>query len=212
MRSKESIGEYLAFLSLKYEVDPDRFFYALNSAWKNQASTCGSLSIKCRSKRPQKSVLLITKGQKVCAQFSIPNEFLLERNNLIKNLRKAGTLCRHKIRKNDQATTLRIGDLRNGMKQVSLKAKVVEIAKPQHVFTRFGNYASVANALLADETGTIKLCLWNEQIGSISIGDTVQIENVNVSMFRGERQLRIGKKGTLSIAESINTLGKVNIP
>jgi replication factor A1 len=98
------------------------------------------------------------------------------------------------------------------MKQVSLKAKVVEIAKPQHVFTRFGNYASVANALLADETGTIKLCLWNEQIGSISLGDTVQIDNVNVSMFRGERQLRIGKKGTLSITETVNPFGKVNTP
>ncbi len=212
MRSKESIGEYLAFLSLKYEVDPDRFFYALNSAWKNQDSTCGSLSIKCRSKLPHKSVLLITKGQKVCAQFSIPNEFLLERNNLIKNLRKAGTLCRHKIKKNKPANLLHIGDLRNGMKQVSLKAKVVEIAKPRLVFTRFGNYASVANALIADETGTIKLCLWNEQIGSISLGDTVQIDNVNVSMFRGERQLRIGKKGTLSIMENLNPLSRVATP
>jgi len=98
------------------------------------------------------------------------------------------------------------------MKQVSLKAKVVEIAKPRLVFTRFGNYASVANALIADETGTIKLCLWNEQIGSISLGDTVQIDNVNVSMFRGERQLRIGKKGTLSIMENLNPLSRVATP
>lgn len=35
------------------------------------------------------------------------------------------------------------------MKQVNLKAKVLEIAKPTLVFTRFGNYASVANALIA---------------------------------------------------------------
>ncbi|MGB9756594.1 MAG: single-stranded DNA-binding protein, partial [Candidatus Bathyarchaeales archaeon] len=79
---------------------------------------------------------------------------------------------------------------------------VLEIAKPTLVFTRFGNYASVTNALIADETGTIKLCLWNEQIGSIAIGDTVQIENGSTSAFRGEKQLRIGRKGVLRNIET----------
>jgi replication factor A1 len=59
----------------------------------------------------------------------------------------------------------------------------------------------VANALIADDTGTIKLCLWNEQIDSVALGDTIQIENARTSMFRGERQLSIGKKGTLSSIE-----------
>jgi replication factor A1 len=59
----------------------------------------------------------------------------------------------------------------------------------------------VANALISDETGRIKLCLWNEQINSLSIGDTVQIENANISAFRGERQLRVGKKGILRIID-----------
>jgi len=94
-----------------------------------------------------------------------------------------------------------IRDLRNGMKQVNLKAKVLEVAKPVLVFTRFGNYASVANALLTDETGTIKLCLWNQQMSSIFVGATVQIENARVSTFRGEKQLRIGKNGTLSVVK-----------
>ncbi|MEM2972459.1 MAG: DNA-binding protein [Candidatus Bathyarchaeia archaeon] len=90
-----------------------------------------------------------------------------------------------------------IRDLRIGMKKVNLKAKVLEIAVLTLVFTRFGNYASVANAVIADETGTIKLCLWNEQIDAMSIGDTIQIENASTSTFRGEKQLRIGKKGIL---------------
>jgi len=204
LRNKVSIGEYLAFLSIKYEVDPDKFFYALISAGENQKSTCGNLSIKCRGKLQDKTVLLITKGPKVVAQFPIPKEFLLERNNPIKNLRKTNVLRRHLIKKNKEPHSLHIRDLRTGMKQVNLKAKVLEIARPTLVFTRFGNYASVANALIADETGTIKLCLWNEQIKSISIGATVQIENARVSMFRGERQLRIGKNGILSIVEDMN--------
>jgi replication factor A1 len=84
------------------------------------------------------------------------------------------------------------------MSQISLKAKVLEIPAAKLVFTRFGNYASVANALIGDETGSIKLCLWNEQIGSISVGDMIQLENARASTYRGERQLNIGKKGTLN--------------
>jgi replication factor A1 len=193
LRSKVSIGEYLAFLSIKYEVDPDKLFCALISAGENQKSTCGNLSIKCRSKLQDKTVLLITKGQKVVAQFPIPKEFLLERSNSIKDLISPDMVRRHLNKKNKEPRLLQIRDLRAGMKDVNLKAKVLEIARPTLVFTRFGNYASVANALIADETGTIKLCLWNEQINSISVGDSVHVENARVSMFRGEQQLRIGK-------------------
>ena len=204
MRNKVSPGEYLAFLSIKYEVDPDKLFYALISAGENQDSTCGDLSIKFRDKLKDKIVFLITKGTKVVAQFPISNEFLSEKNNPIKNLSKTNLLHRRQIRKDGVPYFVHIMDLRTGMKKVSVKARVLEIATPILVFTRFGNYASVANALIADETGAIKLCLWNEQINSVSVGDTIQIENANVSTFRGERQLRIGKRGMLSEVEEIN--------
>jgi replication factor A1 len=122
----------------------------------------------------------------------------MEQSNPLKGFRKTGLLRRQLTRKDDVPRSLRIGDLRIGMKKVNLKARILEIAKPTLVFTRFGNYASVANALIADETGTIKLCLWNEQINSVSMGDTIQIENASMATFRGEKQLRIGRKGTLS--------------
>lgn len=204
MRNKVSPGEYLAFLSIKYEVDPDKLFYALISAGENQESTCGDLSIKFRDKLRDKIVFLITKGPKVVAQFPISNEFLSEKSNPIKNFSKTNLLRRHQIKKNGAPYLVHIIDLRTGMKKISVKARVLEIARPTLVFTRFGNYASVANALIADETGTIKLCLWNEQINSVSVGGTIQIENASVSTFRGERQLRIGKKGMLSAVEEMN--------
>lgn len=204
MRNKVSVGEYLAFLSMKYEVDPDKLYYALISAGENQESTCGDLSIKFRDKLQDKVVLLITKGPKVVAQFPIPKEFLLGQINPIKNLSKTDLLRRHKIKKNDEPYFLRIIDLRTGMKKVNVKARVLEIAGPILVFTRFGNYASVANALIADETGTIKLCLWNDQINSVSVGNIIQIKNASVSTFRGERQLRIGKKGILNEVKEMN--------
>jgi hypothetical protein len=51
MRSKVSQGEYLAFLCLKYDVDPEEFFNALISAKENKKSTCRNLSIECRGKK-----------------------------------------------------------------------------------------------------------------------------------------------------------------
>jgi replication factor A1 len=84
------------------------------------------------------------------------------------------------------------------MRHVNLKAKILEVEEPNDVITRYGNRASVAKALISDETGTIKLCLWNEQIASVSAGDTVQIENAEVSSFRGEKHMSLGKTGMLS--------------
>ena len=198
MRNKASASEYLAFLTVKYEVDPDKFFDALSSAWEGQKATCNELSIQCRGKTQDEAIFLILEGSKVVAQFPISNGVLMERKNPITNLMETTMVRRQLKKKNNGLHSLPIKDLRTGMNHVSLRAKVMEIPKPKLVVTRFGNYASVVNALIADETGTIKLCLWNEQINSISNGDTIQIENARASTFRGERQLSIGKSGTLS--------------
>lgn len=198
MRSKVSVGEYLAFLSNKLEIDPDNFFSALIQAGKNRKATCGELSITCRGETKDRLVFLMVKGSKVVAQFPIAKDFLHDEKNPIKRFKKSVSCIRRVDRRNADSPPLQIKDLRVGMKQIKLKAKILEIPEPKLVFTRFGNYASVANALIADDTGTVKLCLWNEQINSVSIGDTVEIQNASMSVFRGERQLRIGKKGALN--------------
>ena len=205
MRNKASPGEYLAFLSIKYGVDSGELFYALISAGENQKSRCGNLSIEYRGKTQDKAIFLIMNDSRVVAQFPVSEEFLLEQSNPIKDFMKTDMIRRHLVKRSKGSRSLPIGDLRTGMSHVNLKARVLEIPRPKLVVTRFGNYASVANALIADETGTIKLCLWNEQINSISIGDTIQIENARTSTFRGERQLRIGKKGTLSNIEDLGS-------
>jgi replication factor A1 len=197
MRSKESHIEYLAFLSIKYSIDADEFFQALVSAVQNQKSRCGCLSMECRRKQKERVVILITKGSKVVAQFTVSTKFLQNRDNPINNIRNANTLCRRPIKKDTDPRSVQVKDLRIGMKSVNLKAEVVEIAEPKFVITRFGNYASVANALISDETGRIKLCLWNEQINSVSVGDNIQIKNAKIYAFRGERQVRVGKNGAL---------------
>jgi hypothetical protein len=200
MRHKPSIGEYLAFLSVKYEVNPEKFLYALRTA-QGHKSNCGNLSIQCRGKIKTKLIFLIKGDSEVVAQFRMDREFLLNKSNQLRNFMGTDRVRKYIAKKDRSSASRSIRDLRAGMSHVSLKAKVLEVTQPRHVVTRYGNLASLAKALIADETGKIKLCLWNEQIDSVAAGDTVQIENARTSAFRGERQLSLGKKGALNSVE-----------
>ncbi|MCJ7423280.1 OB-fold nucleic acid binding domain-containing protein [Candidatus Bathyarchaeota archaeon] len=95
---------------------------------------------------------------------------------------------------------VKVKELRDGMKRVSIEAEVTEKDETREVTSRFKDQAlKVASAVIADDTGTIKLTLWNEQIDQVSVGNTVKIENGYVTSFRGEIQLNIGKYGKLTV-------------
>jgi replication factor A1 len=81
----------------------------------------------------------------------------------------------------------------------NLRAKVLKVDEPIQFFTRLGNQGVVANALIGDETGTVQLSLWGEQIGSVSVGDIIQVLNARILAFKGMKQLRVGKKGALKV-------------
>jgi replication factor A1 len=205
VKRKKSAGEYLAFLSAKYDVDSDALFCALLSAGENGKARCGDLSIECRGKTIGKLIFLIKKGTEVVAQLPVSESFLAHEGNPIRNFMEADLVRKHTARKNKSPASYLIENLRAGMNNINLKAKVLEVTEPRQVFTRYGNYASLAKAVVADGTGEIKLCLWNDQIDAVSAGDTVQIENARISTFKGERQLSLGKKGTLNNIEPLES-------
>ncbi|MEM4142539.1 MAG: OB-fold nucleic acid binding domain-containing protein [Candidatus Bathyarchaeia archaeon] len=95
---------------------------------------------------------------------------------------------------------MKISELKNGMKRVNVEAKVVEKGTPRQVMSRYKDETyTVADAMIADETGSIKLTLWNEQIDQVNANDTIRIENGYVTSFKGEIQLNVGKFGTLTV-------------
>ncbi len=199
------ILEYLVELSVKHEISTTEFFDAVVHAWNNGKATCLELTINFRKKKEDSAIFLITKGFKVVAQLPIPEHILKETDPLngFDYIRKrVKNASERKERRIFDSSHMQIKDLRLGMKRIHLEARVTEISKPKQVVTRFNDYAVVANATLSDRTSTIRLPLWNEQIKMVSINDTVQIENANVIVFRGEKQLRIGRNGTLKIVEN----------
>ncbi len=95
---------------------------------------------------------------------------------------------------------LKINELRDGMKRVNLEAKVTEKSETREVLSRFKDQTyRVATATIADETGTVKLTLWNDQIEQVNVNDLIRVQNGYVTSFRGEIQLNIGKYGTFTV-------------
>lgn len=86
------------------------------------------------------------------------------------------------------------------MKRVDVEAKVMEKGEPREVMSRFKDETyTVADAVVADETGSIKLTLWNEQIDQVNVNDKIKVENGYVTSFRGEIQLNVGRYGKLTV-------------
>ena len=147
------------------------------------------------------AIFLVTSDRRVVAQFPI-SESVLQGECAVERFDYKWKSVRDAIEKRERrecSEPMRIVDLKPGMKGVRVGAQVVEISKPKLLLTRLNDYALLANATLADETGNIKLPLWNDWTRSISVNDTVQIANARVTTFQGERQLRIGKRGTLKV-------------
>ena len=95
---------------------------------------------------------------------------------------------------------MKINELRDGMRRIEVEAKVIQKSETREVRSRYTNETyRVADATIEDETGTITLTLWNEQIDQVKAGMKVHIENGWVGEFQGEPQLTTGKFGKLEV-------------
>jgi len=75
------------------------------------------------------------------------------------------------------------------------------ISEPRTVNLKTGGQAQVADAILKDDTGQIKLSLWDAQIKMVKQGSKIRVENGYISTFRGENALNVGKYGKLEVLE-----------
>jgi len=95
---------------------------------------------------------------------------------------------------------MKIGEIKIGMSNVTLEAKVIDISEIREVMTRFGR-RNVADALLEDDTGQIKMSLWQDQIKRIKVGNKVSVTGAFVTEFRGNLQLNVPRSGKIEVVE-----------
>src|SRR5437016_7332589 len=103
-------------------------------------------------------------------------------------------------RSRHRSNRMKIAELKPGMRRVDVKGKIVDVESPREVQTKFGP-GQVASATLQDESGSVKVTLWNENISKVAVNDTIEIQNGYVDSFRGELQLNVGRYGKLAKVE-----------
>ncbi|MFA7397976.1 MAG: hypothetical protein GX799_09855 [Crenarchaeota archaeon] len=198
---KPTFEDQLAFISAQHDIYPTELFEALVTAKGEGKKSVEDLSVEYRGNVSDQSIFLITKEDKVIAQFRVPDETLGRTDVSFDSSMDTGRVRKEIAKQNPAPTHLKIDDLRVGMKKINLTAHVKEVSEPSKVHTQFRDNAVVSNAVLEDETGTILLCLWDQQVNMVQVGDSIEVKNSHVAMFKGERQLRLGKNGTVTILE-----------
>jgi len=91
----------------------------------------------------------------------------------------------------------KVKDLTPQSKQVNVLAKVVGLSEEKEITSRFGEARKLVEATVGDETATVLLTLWNEQIGQVAKDETLLIDNGYVSLVRGHIRLNVGKYGSI---------------
>ncbi len=195
--STMSVLSSIAQIAAKHNLDPRLLLDAFTEAQTQKESQYERLKVKCRRVDPDVTIFLITCEDEVVWQFPIGIEILQEPEFFKSYIPVVSAPSL--IRRENDSTQRHIGELRANMNGISVKGRIVEVPPRRLVNTKYGWEACVSNVLLSDETGTIRLGLWNGQIDNVAVGDTVTIEKASVVRFYGELQLRIGRNGTMSV-------------
>jgi hypothetical protein len=188
-QKKSNIGEHLASLSVQYGCYPAEIFQAMVEAREGEKSiaACQNLTIEYRGTFDNEAIFLIKQNGNAQVQFRV-NEETLKRKDLGFDSWMDSDRIRKQIARQNPTEPIssQVGNLRHGMKKVNVdQAKVLDTPQPKQVHTQFGNTIMMANVYVEDESGKIKLCLWDEQIKSVKAGDVIQIKNASVATFKG---------------------------
>ena len=188
-------------IARKHAVDPKQLVDAFVEAWENKSAHCGGLTISRRGTSRDSATFLITKEEKVIWQFpvnlvNVRNPEVLKK--LIQDMPTPQPLERERYQKKQQ-----IDNLRFGMKGIDVTAKIIEVPPIKPVITRWGSESYVTNVMIADETGSIRLSLWNKMGNKVRVGDEVELMNCYVSRFAGQPQLRLKRKSTMTVIKHL---------
>lgn len=93
---------------------------------------------------------------------------------------------------------MKISELKDGAMRIGVEAKIIEKGEPREVNTRFGR-TRVCDAMIEDDSGTVTLTLWGEQIDSVKEGDMIRVQNGYVRSWQEKLQVNVGKYGKIQV-------------
>lgn len=104
------------------------------------------------------------------------------------------------------ASSQKIKDIKDGMGDLNLTGKVLEVSEIRTFQRKDGNSGKVGSLLLGDATGTIRVTLWDEKtefLNQIEYGDTVELVNAYAreNAFSQKVELQVGGRSIIRKSE-----------
>ncbi|RLG21852.1 DNA-binding protein [Candidatus Micrarchaeota archaeon] len=93
---------------------------------------------------------------------------------------------------------MKIAELKAGMQDVDLEATVKEKGETKQITTKYGPNR-VSNAVIEDDSGSVKLTLWGKQVDQVEEGDKISIKGAYTKEWNGELQVNIGRNGEMKV-------------
>ncbi|RLG22377.1 single-stranded DNA-binding protein [Methanosarcinales archaeon] len=96
----------------------------------------------------------------------------------------------------DEIENVKIGSLTPESRNVNLLVKVLDVGEPKDIETRYGT-KHLAEATIADDSASMLMTLWEDQVDQVQEGDVLEIENAYISLVRGSMRLNLGRYGKM---------------
>jgi replication factor A1 len=105
-------------------------------------------------------------------------------------------------REESDAEMIKVGDLNSYSRRVYTVVKVMSKTEVREVTSRKDmSTHRVAEALVADDTGSVYLTLWDDVLDEIEEDQILNIKDAYVNLFRGSMRLNLGRYGTYEVLE-----------
>lgn len=90
----------------------------------------------------------------------------------------------------------------------TVTVKVLKLGEAKQVTNKDGSLHKVSDVLVGDDTGSILMSLWDDNIGKVNENDVIDVNNGYVSVVRGSMRLTLGREGKME--KSSQTIENVN--
>jgi len=93
---------------------------------------------------------------------------------------------------------MKISEIQARQGRIEVEGKITDLGEIRE-YNKNGGTLRVCDAKFEDDSGEIKLTLWNDEIDKVKVGDKVKISNGYCGEYQGEKQLSAGKFGKLEV-------------
>ena len=93
---------------------------------------------------------------------------------------------------------MKVDELTPRTSRINMPVKVLSLDEPRSM----DNGTMICEGLVGDETGTVIMSFWNDEIEEIDNGMTIELKDARANLVRGYLRLSLGKHGSMKSSKN----------